>query len=147
MGLKYLLAGEADLHGIGIHWLMMIQAARHREGVDQVRVADRAHCDIQTGCRLAIHFQKPTIAASRYRLVEAIQKRLARTEVLMQPCYRFRQSLRPASTLRAGRAIGPPALGIVKMRDSDKDFHVILTTENTENTEGKLSHTVSKFHL
>ena len=147
MGLKYLLAGEADLHGIGIHWLMMIQAARHREVVDQVRVADRAYRDIQTGCGLAIHFQKPTVATSRHRLVEAIQKRLAGSEALMQAGYRRRQSLRPASTLRAGRAIRPPALGIVKMRDGNKDSHVILTTENTEDSERKLSHTVSKFHL
>ena len=123
MGLKYLLAREADLHRIGVHWLMMIQAARHREVVDQVRIADRAHGYIQSGCGLAIHFQKPAVATSRHRLVEAIQKRLARSEALMQPGYRRRQSLRPASTLRAGRAIRPPALGIVKMRDSDKDFH------------------------
>lgn len=123
MGLKYLLAREADLHRIGVHWLMMIQAARHREAVEQMGVAHCAHGDIQPGCGLAIHFQKPTIAASRHRLVEAIQKRLARPKALMQSGYRGRQSLRPASTLRAGRAIDPSALWIVKMRDGDKDFH------------------------
>jgi hypothetical protein len=68
-------------------------------------------------------------------VVQAVEKRLARPEVLVNPGDRVRQRLRPPRALRARGPIGPIARGIVKMRNGNEDFHAKLTTENTEDTE------------